>query len=52
MNHKSSIRYEKQKFLPFQMPMGEEDIQSENIKRKITFIKGKLVANTLSNNVP
>jgi hypothetical protein len=34
------------------MPMGEEDTHSEKIKRRITLIKEKLVANTLSNNVP
>jgi hypothetical protein len=34
------------------MPMGEEDIHNENIKRKITLIKEKLVTNTLNNNVP
>lgn len=34
------------------MLMGEEDIHNENIKRKITLIKEKLVTNTLNNNVP
>jgi len=34
------------------MPMGEEDIHNGNNKRKITFIKEKIIAKTLSNNVP
>jgi len=38
-------------YIPFQMLMGERDIHNENIKRKITLIKEKLIANTLNNNV-
>jgi len=34
------------------MPMGEKDIHSGNNKIKITFIKEKIIAKTLNNNVP